>query len=116
LLLAGVLATAVGLMNYTSSLVGAFTKLSLIVSAANLPLYVCCSLALFYLLRKNAAGLSPGLWIAGLGGVAFAAFAFFGVGWEPFIWALVLSLAGVPVYFWMRWRRAAAPAAHIGTT
>jgi len=116
LLLAGALATAVGLMNYTSSLVGAFTKLSLIVSAANLPLYVCCSLALFYLLRRNAAGLSPALWIAGLGGVAFAAFAFFGVGWEPFIWALVLSLAGVPVYFWMRWRRASAPVAGTGTT
>jgi APA family basic amino acid/polyamine antiporter len=64
LLLAGALATAVGLMNYTSSLVGAFTKLSLIVSAANLPLYVCCSLALFYLLRKSPAGLSPALWLA----------------------------------------------------
>jgi APA family basic amino acid/polyamine antiporter len=109
LLLAGALATGVGLMNYTSSLVGAFTKLSLIVSAANLPLYVCCALALFYLLRKNAAGLSPALWLAGLGGIAFAAFAFFGVGWVPFIWALLLSLAGVPVYYWMRSRRRLAP-------
>jgi len=105
LLLAGVLATVVGLMNYTSSLVGAFTKLSLIVSAANLPLYVCCAFALFYLLRKNPAGLSPALWLAGFGGVAFAAFAFFGVGWQAFIWALLLSLAGVPVYYWMRSRR-----------
>jgi APA family basic amino acid/polyamine antiporter len=104
LLLTGVLATAVGVMNYSASLVGAFTKLSLIVSAANLPLYVCCSLALFVLLRRDAKGLSPALWLAGLGGVAFAAFAFFGVGWEAFIWALVLSLAGVPIYFWMRWR------------
>jgi len=104
LLLAGALATAVGLMNYSSSLVGAFTKLSLIVSAANLPLYVCCSLALFYLLRKSPAGLSPALWLAGLGGVAFAAFAFFGVGWEPFIWALALCAAGVPIYFYMRRR------------
>lgn len=116
LLLTGVLATVVGVMNYSASLVGAFTKLSLIVSAANLPLYVCCSLALFYLLRKDAAGLSPMLWIAGFGGVAFAAFAFFGVGLEAFIWALVLGLAGVPIYFWMRSRRAAAPAANTGTT
>jgi len=105
LLMTGALATVVGLMNYSASLVGAFTKLSLIVSAANLPLYVCCSFAIFALLRRDPAGLSPGLWIAGLGGIAFAAFAFFGVGWEAFIWALVLSLLGVPIYFWMRWRR-----------
>ena len=105
LLLAGALATFVGLMNYSSTLVGAFTKLSLIVSAANLPLYVCCSFALFVMLRKSPAGLSPLLWVAGAGGVAFAAFAFFGVGWEAFIWALALALAGVPIYYWMRGRR-----------
>jgi APA family basic amino acid/polyamine antiporter len=116
LLLTGVLATVVGVMNYSASLVGAFTKLSLIVSAANLPLYVCCSFALFALLRRNTAGLAPALWLAGIGGVAFAAFAFFGVGWEAFIWALVLSLAGVPIYFWMRRRHPAAPAATAGTT
>lgn len=111
LLLTGVFATAIGIMNYSDSLVGAFTKLSLIVSAANLPLYVCCSFALFYMLRRSPAGLSPALWLAGIGGVAFAAFAFFGVGWEPFIWALLLSLAGVPIYFFMRWRQGGSPAA-----
>ena len=110
LLLAGVLATFVGIMNYSATLVGAFTKLSLIVSAANLPLYVCCSFALFYLLKRSPAGLSPALWLAGAGGVAFAAFAFFGVGKEPFIWALLLSLAGVPIYYWMRRRRGGSAA------
>jgi APA family basic amino acid/polyamine antiporter len=95
-------------MNYSASLVGAFTKLSLIVSAANLPLYVCCSLALFYTLSRDAKGLSPMLWFAGLGGVAFAVFAFLGVGWEPFLWALALGLAGVPIYFWMRRQLAGA--------
>lgn len=111
LLLTGVLATIVGLMNFSESLVGGFTKLSLIVSAANLPLYVCCSFALFAMLRRDAAGLSPGLWFAGLGGIAFSAFAFFGVGWEPFIWALVLAAAGVPIYLWMRWRQPSAAVA-----
>ena len=105
LLLTGALATFVGVMNYSETLVGAFTKLSLIVSAANLPLYVCCSFALFVMLRRSPEGLSPLLWIAGAGGVAFSAFAFFGVGWEAFIWALLLSLAGVPIYYWMRGRR-----------
>ncbi len=116
LLLTGVLATVVGVMNYSASLVGAFTKLSLIVSAANLPLYVCCAFALFAMLRKKPSGLAPALWLAGIGGVAFATFAFFGVGWEAFIWALLLSLAGVPIYFWMRHRHPADPVATAGTT
>ena len=110
LLLTGALATFVGVMNYSATLVGAFTKLSLIVSAANLPLYVCCSFALFALLRRDRAGLSPGLWFAGVGGIAFAAFAFKGVGWEPFLWALGLAVLGVPIYLWMR-RRGSATAA-----
>jgi APA family basic amino acid/polyamine antiporter len=104
LILSGALATFVGLMNYSESLVGAFTALSLIVSAANLPLYVCCSLALFSVLRRDPAGLSPTLWLAGLGGLAFSAFAFFGLGRVPFFWALALALAGLPVYYGMRRR------------
>ncbi len=111
LLLTGLLATVVGLMNYSESLVGGFTKLSLIVSAANLPLYVCCSFALFAMLRRDPAGLSPALWFAGAGGIAFSAFAFFGVGWEPFIWALVLTAVGVPIYLWMRRRHPPAAVA-----
>jgi APA family basic amino acid/polyamine antiporter len=110
LILTGVLATVVGVMNYSASLVGAFTMLSLIVSAANLPLYVCCSIALFYMLTRDSKDLSFPLWFAGFGGIAFAAFAFFGVGWKPFLWALGLGLAGVPIYFWMRSRAAARPA------
>jgi APA family basic amino acid/polyamine antiporter len=113
LLLAGALATFLGLMNYSATLVGAFTTLSLIVSAANLPLYVCCAFALFAMLKRDPVGLSPGLWFAGLGGVAFAAFAFKGVGWTPFLWALGLGVLGVPIYLWMRrlgTRRAAAGA------
>ena len=110
LILTGVLATAVGVMNYSASLVGAFTMLSLIVSAANLPLYVCCSIALFYMLARDSKDLSFPLWFAGFGGIAFAAFAFFGVGWKPFLWALGLGLAGVPIYFWMRSRAGARPA------
>jgi APA family basic amino acid/polyamine antiporter len=105
LLLVGLVATFVGLMNFSDKLVGAFTTISLIVSAANLPLYACCSIALFYMLVKSPAGLSPALWLAGAGGVAFSAFAFFGLGWTPFFWALGLGLVGVPIYFYMRSRR-----------
>jgi len=104
LLLIGALATFVGLMNYSASLVAGFTFLSVLVTAANLPLYLCCALALIYLRRREPGALSPVFWLAALGGIAFTAFAFIGVGKEPFLWALALTLAGVPVYFWMRWR------------
>jgi APA family basic amino acid/polyamine antiporter len=104
LLLTGALATFVGLMNYSESLVAGFTFLSVVVTAANLPLYICCALAILTLLRREPATLSPLLWLTGLGGIAFTAFAFKGAGMEPLLWAAALALAGLPVYFWMRHR------------
>ncbi|MGB5131843.1 MAG: amino acid permease [Steroidobacteraceae bacterium] len=111
LLVTGALATFVGLMNYNESLVAGFTFLSVIVTAANLPLYLCCALAVYVLWRRVPGTLPSALWLAGAGGLAFTAFAFIGVGKEPFLWALALAAVGVPVYFWMRWRHpVAAPA------
>jgi len=107
LLLVGALATFVGLMNYSESLVAGFTFLSVLVTAANLPLYLCSALAILYLLRREPRVLPSSISLAGLGGIAFTVFAFFGVGREPFLWAMALALAGVPVYFWMRWRHPA---------
>ena len=104
LLLAGILATFVGLMNYSASLVAGFTFLSVVVTAANLPLYVCCVLAFFSLWRRDPGAHSPLMWLAGLGGLAFAVFAFIGAGRQPLLWAVALALAGLPIYFWMRWR------------
>jgi APA family basic amino acid/polyamine antiporter len=110
LLLTGVLATFIGIMNYSATLVGAFNKLTLIVSAANLPLYVCCSIALLHFLLRKDGGFSRSLWFAGLGGLAFAAFSIRGFGWEAFFWALGLALAGVPIYYWLRRRSGGATA------
>ena len=49
--------------------------------------------------RGVPGGLPPGLWVAGLGGIAFSVFAFFGVGKEPLLWAVALALAGLPDLF-----------------
>ncbi|MGH8134766.1 MAG: APC family permease [Steroidobacteraceae bacterium] len=111
LLLAGALATFVGLMNYSASLVAGFTFLSVVVTAANLPLYMCCVLAFFYLWRRDPGAHSPVMCLAGLGGMAFAVFAFVGVGKEPLLWAVALAVVGLPLYFWMRWRHPAPAAA-----
>ena len=38
--------------------------------------------------------------------VVYVVFAFIGLGREPFVWSLVLGAAGLPLYWFMRRRRA----------
>jgi APA family basic amino acid/polyamine antiporter len=102
LLLTGLLATGVALMNYSKTLVEGFTFLSIVVTAANLPIYLCSSLGLLWLWRRDRGNVPRHAWVFGIGGTAFSVFAFIGVGAEPFLWALALALAGLPVYFLMR--------------
>lgn len=104
LFLVGLLSTGVALLNYRETLVRGFTFLSIITTAANLPVYLFCSISLLWLWRRAPASVPRHAWLFGLGGLAFSIYAFIGVGTEPFLWALALALAGVPVYFWMRWR------------
>ena len=104
LLLVGVLASGVALLSYGETLVKGFTFLSIITTAANLPIYLCCSLGLIWLWRREPGKVPRLAWLFGVGGTAFSIYAFIGIGREPFLWALALAAAGVPVYFWMRWR------------
>ena len=109
LVLTGLLATGVTLMNYSESLVQGFTFLSVVTTAASLPLYFCCALALLVLWRRDPGRLPRAAWLAGLAGAGYTVFTLFGVGLEPFLWALALAAAGVPLYAWQqRGRRRAA--------
>lgn len=101
----GLLASAMVLMNYSKSLVEGFTFLTLVVTAANLPLYLLCAVALLVLWRRGTSRLPGSLWVLGLLGTAYSVFAFVGLGREPFVWAIVLGVAGLPVYLLMRRRR-----------
>ncbi len=114
LLLTGAMATVMVLMNYSKSLVDGFTFLSQVVTAANLPLYLLCALALVVLGRRGARGAPSSLYAFGLLGTAYSIFAFVGLGREPFLWSLALGAAGLPLYAWLRLRRA-APALAPGT-
>ncbi len=105
LLTTGLLATAMVLMNYSKSLVEGFTFLTLVVSAANLPLYLLCAFALLVLWRRGTARLPADLWVLGLLGTGYSVFAFVGLGREPFLWAIALGAAGLPVYLLMRLRQ-----------
>jgi APA family basic amino acid/polyamine antiporter len=112
LIVIGVLASAMVLMNYSKSLVQGFTFLTLVVTAANLPLYLFCALALVRLWQTRARPVTGDVLVLGVLGMAYSIFAFVGLGREPFLWSLALAAAGLPIYAWMR--RRGALAAHMG--
>jgi APA family basic amino acid/polyamine antiporter len=107
LIVTGVLASAMVLMNYSKSLVQGFTFLTLIVTAANLPLYLFCAIALGTLWRRRGRAPSRDVLVLAVIGSAYSVFAFIGLGREPFLWSLALAAVGLPLYFLMRARRAA---------
>lgn len=101
-----VLASLLVLANYRQDLVRLFTFSILLSTAATLLPYVVCSAAL---LRQAAF---PG--VAGGGRVArviaavallFSLAAMIGTGAEALLWGLVLVLAGLPAFAWLRARR-----------
>ncbi len=105
LLLTGAFATGMVLMNYSKSMVDGFTFLSQVVTAANLPLYLLCTIALVVLTRRGERKLPASLFVLGILGSTYVVFAFIGLGREPFLWSLVLAMAGLPLYWLMRRRR-----------
>lgn len=105
-LLVGVTASAMLLMNYSKTMAQGFTFLSVVVTAANLPLYLTCSLAVIVLWKRGQIA-RPGrrellLFAVALFAVGYTIWAFVGVGLESLLWALAVAVSGVPVYFWMR--------------
>ena len=111
LVVTGVLASAMIAMSYSKSLVSAFTFLTRVGTAASLPLYLCCGLALAALwYRRHAACATRRTMVVAGVCVLFVVFAFVGTGREPFLYALGLIVAGLPLYALMRlWRRAEPP-------
>ena len=106
----GLLASVMVLMNYSKSLVEGFTFLTQVVTAANLPLYFFCAVALVVLARRGERRPPASMFVLGVLGTAYSVFAFIGVGREPFLWALVLGAASLPVYACVRRRKPAVVA------
>ena len=102
LVVTGLFASAMILMNYSKSLVDGFVFLSTIVTAASLPLYLCSSLALVVMWRRGERPAGSDLQVMGLLGTAYVVLTFYGVGHVPFLWALALAAAGVPFALWTR--------------
>lgn len=114
LLVIGILGSAMVGMSYSDSLVAAFTFLTRVVTAATLPLYLCCALALIVLWwRNHAMRASRRVLLVAVTCVLFVVFAFVGIGREPFLYALGLGAAGLPLYVFMRLRRRSAPTVQV---
>ena len=100
------------LMNYTESMAKGFAFLSVVVTAANLPLYLFCALAILVLWRRGEISRPSRremlLVFAATIATVFSVWLFIGVGIKSLLWAVALALVGVPVYWWMRRSRMSA--------
>jgi len=117
LLFPGVLASLMLIMNYNDSMAGAFTLLSVVVTATNLPIYIGCGLAALVLWRRGQIP-KPGAreirWIvASFLAAIYCVWASIGIGRKPLLQALYVSAPGVlvyAVYWWHSVRREVVPA------
>ena len=113
LCVSSVLVTVLVLMNYGKSLVDIFTFMILLSTTATLALYLMCALAVLVLLRQgklaSKAGKPAVLAVAGVLGAAYALWTLVGAGREAVLWGIVLLALAIPVFYAMRWKRAAMP-------
>jgi APA family basic amino acid/polyamine antiporter len=112
LIFCGAIASLMLIMNYNDSMAGAFTLLSVVVTATNLPIYFGCGLAALVLWRRGQIprpGAREIRWIvASLLAAIYCVWASIGIGRKPLLQALYVSAPGVlvyAVYWWYSVRR-----------
>jgi len=110
----GLLASIMMISSYNDSMAGAFTFLSVVVTAANLPLYLGCALAVLVLWRQGKIP-QPGArelrWVAAaVIATLYCVWVSIGLGGKSLLWALALCAVGLPVYWWYAVRGSALAA------
>jgi basic amino acid/polyamine antiporter, APA family len=110
----GLFASIMMVSSYNDSMAGAFTFLSVVVTASNLPLYLGCALAVLVLWRRGKIPQPCARelrWIAAAAlATLYCVWVSIGFGGKALLWALALCLVGVPVYWWYALRRDAIAA------
>jgi len=112
LVLLGAIASLMLIMNYNDSMAGAFTLLSVVVTATNLPIYIGAALAVLVLWRRRQIP-KPGpreiRWVvAAFLALIYCVWASIGIGRKPLLQALAVCAPGVliyAVYWWHSMRR-----------
>jgi APA family basic amino acid/polyamine antiporter len=96
-IVSGILVTIVTLANYTRGMGDLFAFVASVSLAAGMLAYFVSALAAAKLLRDEAA-----VRVIGILAALFVGWMSWGLGWEANSWALVLLLAGIPVYWLVR--------------
>lgn len=99
-----ILASLMMLTSYSDSTAGAFTFLSVVVTASNLPVYFGCAIAVVILWRRRELakpGPRESRWLAAaILATVYCVWVSIGIGGKSLLWALALCAVGVPVYWW----------------
>jgi len=111
LLLVGALASVMIAMNYSRSMAEAFTFLTLVVTAASMPLYLVGGAAVFTLHKRGVLARGAALSLSAVMTCLFSLWAFYGMGKEAFWWGVALGAVSLPVFWLVRWRQKALQAA-----
>jgi basic amino acid/polyamine antiporter, APA family len=106
LVLTGAIASVMLVCNYTQSINGLFTFLSVVVTAANLPVYLTCTLAIAVTKWRGTGSVQrkPTVFVMGAGvlGALYCVWASAGIGIKPLLWTLGLTASCVPIYWYAR--------------
>jgi APA family basic amino acid/polyamine antiporter len=107
LVLTGVVASIMLLINYSQSIGMVFKLLSVIVTAANLPVYLTCTLAIVVMGRESLNSAqrkrTVTVTLAAVCAAAYCAWACVGIGLEPLLWTVALGAVGALVYWVSRY-------------
>jgi APA family basic amino acid/polyamine antiporter len=108
LILTGVVASIMLLSNYSQSIGNLFVFLSVVVTAANLPVYFACTLAIVVIGRRGgvAAALrkqTVTVMVAAVCAAVYCAWVSIGIGAKPLLWTVVLGAVSAPVYWGSRY-------------
>ncbi|MFA9216040.1 MAG: APC family permease [Sphingomonadaceae bacterium] len=105
LLLMGLLASAMVAMSYSRTLAEGFSFLSVMVTAANMPLYLMAGVALIALWRRGKIGSNQAMLASAALATLYAAWASWGIGQESLLWAGALGAVSLPAYWYVRVRQ-----------
>lgn len=106
LIISGIIANALLVLNYVGSLTAAYNFMILLATLAFLPPYVFAAAAEILLLTRRDKSFSFGSFLKNsffsLLGFAYALWTIYGSGAEAVMYGFLLILAGIPVYLYMK--------------
>ncbi len=107
LILTGVVASIMLLSNYSQSIGNLFVFLSVVVTAANLPVYFSCTLAIVMLGKQDLASAqrkrTAVIVVAAICAALYCAWVSIGIGLRPLLWTVALGAVSAPVYWASRY-------------